>query len=174
MSYQNKRRNEDRLQLITQAIAIDGRSVLDLGCAEGYFCIELAKSYAAKCLGIDECADEIAVAREVAKREHADSATFHVGKWESTTIEAPYYYVVLFLSMLHYYPNDQKPNTVREVANRASKYAVFEWQESGHTNGDFSVGQFCEVVFDCTHSCFSSVRLLGTTDVGRRFWLCTR
>jgi SAM-dependent methyltransferase len=75
-----------------------GLSVLDLGCNEGFFCIEAVRQGAAAVVGIDANAGFIDSARK-----RCPQATFLNTSWWDIPDER--FDVVLFLSTMHYEPN---------------------------------------------------------------------
>jgi SAM-dependent methyltransferase len=85
----------ERLQLPD----LTGKSVLDLGCNEGFFCIEAKRRGAALVCGVDSHAPTIAAAQARAAKESLD-----IDFVCSDFLEAPrrHYDVLLFLSALHY------------------------------------------------------------------------
>src|SRR5512134_241970 len=79
---------------------IKGKSVLDLGCNEGFFCGALLEKGAARVLGIDQWPGVIAKARD-----RFPKAEFKVGSWWDLPDEK--FDLILFLSAVHYEPRQR-------------------------------------------------------------------
>lgn len=75
-------------------------SVLDIGCNEGFFCLEAKRRGAARIVGVDKSATFVEAARK-----NCPDATFIQGDWWGLSNEC--FDVILFLSAIHYEP-DQK------------------------------------------------------------------
>lgn len=81
--------------------SLRGKSVLDLGCNEGFFCGVMLAKGASRVLGVERSGPIVARARE-----RFPSAEFKVGSWWDA-IPDEQFDVILFLSAIHYEP-DQK------------------------------------------------------------------
>jgi SAM-dependent methyltransferase len=75
-----------------------GLSILDLGCNEGFFCVEAIRQGASRVVGIDANADFI----DAARRRCPDGTFLNTSWWD---IPDERFDVVLFLSTMHYEPN---------------------------------------------------------------------
>jgi SAM-dependent methyltransferase len=80
---------------------LHGLSVLDLGCNEGFFCMEAVRQGATRVVGIDRVPDRIESARS-----RCPEATFIAGSWWDIPDER--FDVILFLSAIHYEPQQKK------------------------------------------------------------------
>jgi SAM-dependent methyltransferase len=80
---------------------LTGKSLLDLGCNEGFFCREALRRGATKVVGVDSNADLL---KKAALR--APGAHFHSGTWWD--MPAGKYDYILFLSAIHYERNQSK------------------------------------------------------------------
>jgi SAM-dependent methyltransferase len=78
-----------------------GKSVLDLGCNEGFFCGAMLAKGASRVVGVERSAAIVAKARE-----RFPKAEFKIGSWWDA-IPNEQFDVILFLSAIHYEP-DQK------------------------------------------------------------------
>lgn len=78
-----------------------GKSVLDIGCNEGYFCIEARRRGAARVVGID-------ANPEVVRRARSRNPTgdYRVSDWWNLLDEK--FDVILFLSAIHYEPRQRE------------------------------------------------------------------
>ena len=79
---------------------LDGKSVLDLGCNEGFFCIEAIRQGAKRVVGIDSDSKFIMRARK-----RCVEAEFIEGSWWEIPDEK--FDVILFLSSVHYEANQK-------------------------------------------------------------------
>jgi SAM-dependent methyltransferase len=91
----------ERLQRPGAALPLEGFSVLDIGCNEGFFCVEALKLGAAKVTGIDRSKDAIEAARH-----HCPEGTFIHGSWWD--LPDARYDLILFLSALHYEKEEKR------------------------------------------------------------------
>lgn len=92
--------SQEKLQMLGLPERLDGLSVLDLGCNEGFFCIKALERGAARVTGIDASAEYIAKARQ-----RNSEANYIQGSWWDIPNEK--YDLILFLSAMHYEPNPQ-------------------------------------------------------------------
>ena len=84
-----------KLEAIQLPRDLSGKSFLDLGCNEGFFCLEALKRGATRVVGIDQNPDFIAKARS-----RVSEATFLEQSWQDLPAEK--FDVILMLSALHY------------------------------------------------------------------------
>lgn len=120
----------DRLQHITQVYDamsdVLGRSlrVLDLGCAQGYFSMNLA-ARGANVVGIDYLDKNIAVCDALAKENSQFNAKFELGRIEDTILglKSNSYDLVLGLSVFHHIIHEKGADTVQSLVKRAASMA---------------------------------------------------
>ena len=81
-----------RLELTLESLGpLDGKTVLDVGCGSGRFCIAYAQRGAARVVGIDFASGMIDIARRLADENGvADRCEFVVGSFPQTPIEGPF------------------------------------------------------------------------------------
>ncbi len=84
---------------------LKGKKVLDIGCNEGFFCIEAKKMGASRVVGIDNNINFIESAREKARELNLEIEFLHQS-WDALPEEK--FDVVLFLSTLHYVKDKKK------------------------------------------------------------------
>jgi len=169
MSYQNLRLNSDRLEMMKAVIDFRGLDVLDIGCAEGYFCREIKKLGARLVVGI--CGTEI----EEAKRQKGGlDIEFVSGDFLKTELRYISFDCVLFLSILHYFhTKEEKERALKRVSQLTRKHCFFEFEEGVGHPGHCSFGNFCETVIKPEID-FKSIRLLGISDRQRKIILCKK
>jgi SAM-dependent methyltransferase len=80
---------------------LHGKAVLDIGCNEGFFCIEAVREGASRVVGIDQKASVIESARR-----RCPEATFIHGNWWKIPDEK--FDCIFFLSAMHYEPQPRK------------------------------------------------------------------
>lgn len=90
-------KSADKLAAIKLPDDLTGRSVLDLGCNEGYFCRAALNRDAMKVVGIDEHAPAI----DSARKRVPEGSFYNTSWWD---IPDEKYDIVLFLSAIHYEP----------------------------------------------------------------------
>jgi ubiquinone/menaquinone biosynthesis C-methylase UbiE len=88
-----------KLERIGLPADLSGKRVLDLGCNEGFFCLEAKRRGAAAVVGVDANPDVIGRARERAQAEGLD-VTYHAADFMK--IRGERFNVILMLSALHY------------------------------------------------------------------------
>ncbi len=91
----------EKLQHLQLPDDLTGKSVLDLGCNEGFFCMEALKRGASRAVGYDANAEIIESARQ-----RVPEAVFHNKTWWQLDEEK--FDVILFLSAIHYEREQKK------------------------------------------------------------------
>ena len=95
---------------------LQGKSFLDIGCNEGFFCGEALRQGASRAVGIDKGARFIAAAKE-----YYPEAEFYEQSWD-TLPEGPFD-VIIMLSALHY---EKRPrDLMKRIYDRLSPNGVF-------------------------------------------------
>ena len=103
--------SSNRLEYILDNLV--GDTVLDIGCAEGYFTREIARR-GYKVTGIDRNRDLVAIARYLSILEGVD-ITYKVGDWGDIIKDYEHFDNILLLSVIH---NDMKEIGVKEGLNK--------------------------------------------------------
>lgn len=96
---------------------VQGRSILDVGCNEGYFCFELMKRGAARAVGIDK--NKSSIDKAVTRAENTpyrDNIEFLCRNWDELPNEK--FDLVLLLSSLHY--ADDQLNLIDRLMQRVN------------------------------------------------------
>ena len=92
-----KQHGEDRLEYLLKHIK--GKTVLDIGCSEGYFSTELAKrGYTV--IGVDIDRNLIATARYLSAIQGV-KVDYYTGKWQDIVKNSDYFDTVLYFAVLH-------------------------------------------------------------------------
>jgi SAM-dependent methyltransferase len=128
----------DRWRLIERVIAeSDSESVLDLGCAEGYFVREAAKRKRVA-LGVDGDLRAITIGQTLASLERISGAAFmHAVITPKLVRQLPQFDSVIFLSILHHVFNELGAEDAREmmeaIRTRTRKRLIFDMGQSNET-----------------------------------------
>lgn len=80
---------------------VKGKTVLDLGCAEGCIALEFAKAGAAKVTGIELLASHLAVAKVICRGLPVAFIHAHLGDYIRSLESFPQYDIVLALGIIH-------------------------------------------------------------------------
>ena len=103
----------DELVPLKQALELEGRSLLDLGCGTGGLCRRIAsETGAASVTGIDAHTDQIARAREKSDAR----VSFHVGRAEALPLETASMDVAVLMKSLHHVPIPSMGAALSELA----------------------------------------------------------
>lgn len=123
---------EERVARVTRLVAdvagtVDGLRVLDLGCYEGAFALELA-AHGAVVHGVDVREGHVAKAELARDALGLHTATFEVADVRSQSWASATYDVVLCLGLLYHLPAPDAVALLSRVASCASRFAVIETQ----------------------------------------------
>ena len=91
------------------SLPLQGKSVLDIGCNEGFFCREAVRQGAVRVVGIDRSPHFIAAARQ-----NVPEADFHLRSWWDMDYEQ--FDVIFFLSAIHY--EDRQRDLLQMLSTR--------------------------------------------------------
>lgn len=118
--------NEIKWRKIKDFLDVAGRSVLDLGCNEGYYCHELVAGGASRVVGIDLNSHRIEKARFAAKAKQLSQISFVEGSVYDYRLEdiGGHCDIVLALGMLHRLPD---PYTFLVKMATSGSTVILEW-----------------------------------------------
>ena len=129
----------DRWQVIRDVLAQGADSVVDLGCAEGYFVCRAAKEYGCFALGIDADIRRLTVAQDlnlINKSEHSGFMYAHMSM--EFLRKLPQFDVVIFLAVLHHVMYEHGVDYAREfmtvIRAKTKKALVFEMGQSNESS----------------------------------------
>ena len=166
----------DRWQIISNVLAQGADTLLDLGCAEGYFVSRAAREYACFSVGIDADVRRLTVAQDlnvINKNEYAGFMYAHMSM--EFIRKLPQFDVVIFLAVLHHVMYQHGVDHARElmacIREKTKKTLVFEMGQSNETSmywashlPDMGSGPH-EWIRDFLLSCgFSKADKVGETD----------
>lgn len=102
-----------------------GKSVLDLGCAEGLIGLEFAKAGAARVVGIEQLAGHLAVAWHVSRAWHhvISFQQAHLAEWVEAHPQPEQFDIVLALGIIHKLDDPAVP--LRFAARSAASLLCF-------------------------------------------------
>lgn len=113
---------EEQLRGLEAALAVcKGKTVLDLGCAEGFIAAAFAKAGASRVVGIELLADHVAVGRKVCAGLPVDLIVNELAAWIAGHPDPEQFDIVLALGIAH---KILYPGTVIEFAAKSAKELV--------------------------------------------------
>lgn len=119
-------RSPDKLKKLHFPANMRGMSFLDIGCNEGYFCIEAVRRGASRVIGIDSNPEVLERAR---LRAHGMPITYLQQSWQQLPNER--FDIVLMASSLHYEPSPKL--LVREICKRLKNTGLFILEAGAYT-----------------------------------------
>ena len=130
-----ERECSDRWQIISDVLAQGADTVLDLGCAEGYFVSRAAKEYRCFAVGIDADVRRLTVAQDLNVINKNEYAGFMYANVNLEFIrKLPQFDVVIFLAVLHHVMYEHGVDHARELMTciraKTKKTLVFEMGQS--------------------------------------------
>ena len=171
-----ERECSDRWKVISEVLAQGAESVLDLGCAEGYFVSRAAKEYGCFALGIDADIRRLTVAQDLNLLNKNECAGFMYAHISMEFLrKLPPFDVVILLAVLHHVMYEHGVDYAREfmtcIRTRTRKVLVFEMGQSNERSMDWAA-HLPEMgpnphdwIKDFLLSCgFSEVNKMGETD----------
>ena len=138
-----KNRNSfDRYDAIFKNLPDTPTTLLDLGCNRGFFVLRAASKHGMFALGVDHDRFEILYARSVAEIYGVNNALFmHDEINEKLISNLPQFEMVVCTSIFHHwvriYGKESAFRMMQGVADRASKYLVFETGQNNETETRF-------------------------------------
>ncbi len=109
----SKLANERMTAAMIDAYDFCGKSVIDLGCGDGTYTVDLASMGAAKVIGVDPAAAAVARARKLAGSLNLQNCTFRVSDiYELAPDPTDHYDIAVLRGVLHHLPDPQQAVTV--------------------------------------------------------------
>lgn len=171
---------EDRWQLIAQQITrVGATSLVDLGCAEGYFVRRAAAETGCVALGVDGDVRRLMVAQTAAIADGDDRAGFMLAPISPDFLNRlPIFDVVLYQSMLHHvmyeHGIDRSLEILRLIRRKTAKVLIFDMGQSNETARawarllpDMGPDPHTWIQSFIESAGFSDVRKIGETDAYR-------
>jgi cyclopropane fatty-acyl-phospholipid synthase-like methyltransferase len=130
-----ERQCSDRWAIIAKVLSEGADSVLDLGCAEGYFVSHAAQEYGCFSLGIDADARRLTLAQDFNLINKNNGAGFMRANLTMDFLrKLPTFDVVIFLAVLHHLMYEHGVDYAREFMShlraKTNKAVVFEMGQS--------------------------------------------
>ena len=167
----------DRWNLIERQIARhNATSLLDLGCAEGYFVRRAAEECKCLALGVDADFARILVAQNTALLDGVQGAAFAYADIDCAFMDKmPHFDVVIFLSVLHHvmyeHGVDYSRDLLRTIRRKTGIFMIFDMGQSNERLNQWAallpdMGDDPAVwIADFLASAgFTGIERLGTTD----------
>ena len=138
-----ERQCSDRWTIISKVLSQGGSTLLDLGCAEGYFVSRAAQEYGCVALGVDADVRRLTVAQDVNVINKTPNAGF---MYANVTMEflrkLPRFDVVIFLAVLHHVMYEHGLDYAREymrcIHEKTAKALVFEMGQSNESGMEWA------------------------------------
>jgi O-antigen chain-terminating bifunctional methyltransferase/kinase len=136
---EGERHCSDRWDVISKVLSEKPDTVLDLGCAEGYFVSRAAREYGCFTLGVDADVRRLTVAQELNVINKNDRAGFMYANITPEFLrKLPPFDVVIFLAVLHHVMYEHGVDYAREymksIRDKTRKALVFEMGQSNETS----------------------------------------
>ena len=178
-----RRDSEHRWSLIRrEAEACGARSLLDIGCAEGYFTQRAARELGCFSLGVDFSTQKLTVAQNINTLERNEGVAFMYGHINVASLSClPKFDIVLFLSVLHHVIRRQGVDYSREllsaIRSKTRKVMLFDmggkrrllepWGENLPNTGEELSAWIGALL---SSAGFSQVDLIGHAAAGKQGW----
>jgi O-antigen chain-terminating bifunctional methyltransferase/kinase len=171
-----ERQCSDRWAVISEVLSEGPDSVLDLGCAEGYFVSRAAEEYGCFTLGVDADVRRLTIAQELNVINKSNRAGFMYANISPEFLrKLPPFDVVIFLAVLHHVIYEHGVDYAREymkcIRDKTRKALIFEMGQSNETSmhwatllpdmGSDPHAWMTEFLMSCG---FSKVAKVGETD----------
>lgn len=170
---------EDRWQLIRQQITrVGATTLIDLGCAEGYFVRQAARAGCVS-LGVDGDVRRLMIAQTAAVADGDDSAGFMLAQITREFLDRlPLFDVVLYQSMMHHVMYEHGVDHAREIlrciGSKTAKALIIDMGQSNETASawarllpDMGSNPHEWIQHFIESAGFSDVRKIGETDAYR-------
>lgn len=134
----------DRWKMIQEVLrTADVKSVIDLGCAEGYFVQQSAKNMNCLSLGVDADRRRLTVARLATNFNQIEHAGYIYGKIDREfVLSLPSFDGVIFLSVLHHimYEHGQEHSLelMKAIHGMTKKCIIFDMGQSNETQHEWA------------------------------------
>jgi cyclopropane fatty-acyl-phospholipid synthase-like methyltransferase len=134
----------DRWEMIKKEIvSLKAQSVVDLGCAEGFYVMQAAKEFDCLSVGVESSLARLKVAQNQVVMEKNRPAGFVLGVVDEKFLEKmPQFDLVIFMSVMHHmmYKHGEAycRNIMRKLHPKIGKAMIFEMGQSDESFHDWS------------------------------------
>lgn len=133
----------DRWSVISKVLSEHPGTVLDLGCAEGYFVSRAAREYGCFTLGVDADIRRLTIAQELNVINKNQGAGFMYAHITPEFLnKLPQFDVVIFLAVLHHAMYEHSIDYARELLKcihaKTGKSLIFEMGQSNEIERDWA------------------------------------
>jgi len=139
-----ERKHSDRFATIRQSIeSMGAKTLLDLGCAEGYFVEQAASQCGCVALGVDADVRRLSLAQASATLNHVNGAGFMYGQLTPEFITMlPSFDAIIFMSVLHHIMYERGVDYARDYMKtlraKVVKFLVFDMGQSDETENKWA------------------------------------
>lgn len=138
-----ERQCSDRWAVISKVLSEKPDTVLDLGCAEGYFVFRAAQEFGCLTLGVDADVRRLTVAQELKLINKVDRAGFMYADISPEFLrKLPQFDVVILLAVLHHVMYEHGLEYARDymklISAKTRKALVFEMGQSNEVSMDWA------------------------------------
>jgi cyclopropane fatty-acyl-phospholipid synthase-like methyltransferase len=139
-----ERKHSDRFATIRSIIGSTGaKTVLDLGCAEGYFVEQAAAQCGCFALGVEADVRRLSLAQASVTLNRVQGAGFMYGDLTPDFIRTlPQFDAILFMSVLHHMMYERGLDYALEYMKglraKASKFVIFDMGQSNETENEWA------------------------------------
>jgi O-antigen chain-terminating methyltransferase len=166
----------DRWTVVSKVVSNCSNTVLDLGCAEGYFVQRIAREYGCFALGVDADVRRLTIAQEVNVLNRNERSGFMYAHITPEFVaKLPRFDVVIFLSVLHHIMYEHGVDYAREfmklIREKTVKSLIFDMGQSDEASMYWATSlpkmepNPHEWIAEFIRSCgFSEVTKMGETD----------
>ena len=139
-----ERKHSDRFVTIRQSIeSLGARTLLDLGCAEGYFVEQAAAQCGCVALGVDADVRRLSLAQASATLNRVHGAGFMYGQLTPEFIAMlPSFDAVIFMSVLHHIMYEHGVDYARDYMHglraKVGKFLIFDMGQSDETENEWA------------------------------------
>ena len=141
---EGERRHSDRFATIRQVIqSADAKTLLDLGCAEGYFVQQAASQCGCIALGIDADVRRLSLAQASATINRVNGAGFMYGELTPEFVgKLPPFDAIIFMSVLHHIMYERGIDYARDYMKGlhaiTRKFLIFDMGQSNETENQWA------------------------------------
>ncbi|MCD4705354.1 class I SAM-dependent methyltransferase [bacterium] len=134
----------DRWNLIKKEIInYEVKTLVDLGCAEGFYVLQSAKEFNCFSLGIDADFSRIAIAQNQIISERIVPAGFMFAIMDEDFLDKlPQFDLIVFMSVMHHimytYGEDYSRKILNKIRKKTKKCMIFEMGQSNETKNGWS------------------------------------
>ncbi len=121
---EGRRQSRERLALMDWPKDFKGKSVLDIGCNLGYFCLEAKERNAGRVIGIDYRQSYLKAAESISQYKNLEIEYLNIDLYQNDFLQLPKFDYVFVFSVLHRARNVK--NAIKRVGGKTKHCLIFE------------------------------------------------